>query len=213
MVGCPECARGFHAECEHGDECPSCEICNPTLIEEPEIIVESTGKESHYEKFKEFKDPSSTGRHRAALLYPYICDNCEHTKSEHKEDSTCGKEICFCLGYMWKPCEWRNFKNCGGGRNPIVGCGDGVQHDRHHGPIKDPLRNELGNVSLLCEKCHQRWHILNDEYYVEAEFAKLKHSLEPATAKDILDNELRWRDGWFDRNFKLKKISKLDSND
>jgi hypothetical protein len=200
---CLECARQLYEECEL-DKC-DCLYHSPVL---PIIPQERKGKESHYDKNKEFKDAASTGRHRAALLYPYICDSCGHTKSQHADGTeACTKEVCDCSLYKWSPCEWRNTGNNGGGRNPTIGCGDGIGTDRHHGPIKDPLRNELGNVHRICSKCHQRWHMLNDNYYDEKEAMMDVHDPQPATDKEILQNELRWSDGWFNRNFDLKKIS------
>lgn len=205
-MGCIACARHLHEECEY-DECPVCEICNPKLLINIEIVHKSK-QESHYDKNKEFKDASSTGRHRAALLYPYICDSCGHTKPQHADGTdACTKDNCSCSLFKWRPCEWRNTRNNGGGRNPTVGCGDGLGTNRHHGPIKDPLRNELGNVHLICAKCHQRWHMLNDNYYDEKEAMQQKHEPVSATDQEILQNELRWADGWFNRNFDLKKIS------
>lgn len=207
---CLECGRGFHDECEH-EECPVCEICNPNLVvAEESDPVEVNNKESHYDKHKKFQDPHSTGRHRAAQLFPFVCNMCGHTKQQHGP----GCDKCECDGFVRKPCEWRELKNCGGGENTIVGCGDGVQTDRHHGPIIDPLRNEIGNVHRLCAKCHQRWHLLNDEYYEDQKFMTTVHKGIPATAKEILDNELKWSDGWFNRNFKLKQIrGKFDAFD
>jgi hypothetical protein len=49
--------------------------------------------------------------------------------------------------------------------------------------------------------------MLNDNYYDEKEAMQQKHEPKPATDKEILQNELRWSDGWFNRNFDLKKIS------
>src|SRR5687768_4664259 len=31
-------------------------------------------------------------------------------------------------------CEWKGLANCGGGKFPIIGCLDGKQQNRHHGP-------------------------------------------------------------------------------
>lgn len=63
-------------------------------------------------------------------------------------------------------CEWRLKKNCGGGNNPIVGCLEGKQQARHHGPDKNTLNNDFGNVHRICHTCHNRWHARNDEGYV-----------------------------------------------
>lgn len=109
-------------------------------------------------------DRLSTGRKRAADLYP--------------------------LAKMM-PCEWRGLKNCGGGI-PIIGCENGFQQDRHHGPVKDTLRNEKGNVHRICKKCHKRWHFVNDSVYDENKYDQTKHEPEPATQQELREFELRW---------------------
>lgn len=53
----------------------------------------------------------------------------------------------------------------GGGEFPIQGCSDGVQLNRHHGPDKNTLNNEPGNVHRICAHCHNRWHAKNDPDY------------------------------------------------
>lgn len=110
-------------------------------------------------------DPYSTGRKRAAVKYPL---------------------------YRTNPCEWRGKKNCGGG-TPIIGCISGKQQDRHHGPIKNPLHNELGNVHRICKPCHNRWHAVNDPEYDETMYSKTKHEPESATELELLANEAYWK--------------------
>jgi hypothetical protein len=110
-------------------------------------------------------DPYSTGRKRAATQYPI-----------HKTN----------------PCEWRGLKNCGGG-TPIIGCIDGLQRDRHHGPVKNPLRNEPGNVHRICKPCHNRWHVINDPLYNEILYDNTKHEPEPAEELELLANEAQWK--------------------
>lgn len=98
------------------------------------------------------KDPVSTGRRRAQMLYPIM------------------------PGQL---CEWAGLRHAGGGPAPIIGCegnlivekkgGDPekgwVQGDRHHGPNKNTFANEPGNVHRICVFCHHRWHALNDKHY------------------------------------------------
>lgn len=84
------------------------------------------------------KDQQSTGRKRAARLYPLHSD---------------------------QPCEWRGRERMGGGSNPIRGCDNGLQQARHHGPDKNTLNNEEGNVHRICHGCHNRWHAANDPDY------------------------------------------------
>jgi hypothetical protein len=122
------------------------------------------------------KDPKSTGRKRAALLYPIDPE---------------------------KSCEWKGLKNCGGGKVPIVGCSDGKQTDRHHGPIKDPTRNEMGQVHRICKPCHNHWHELNDLVYTEEEFANTSHQPTEATQEELDINRLAWHTGVMGQQFTL----------
>jgi len=83
-------------------------------------------------------DQQSTGRKRAARIYPL----------DRKQ-----------------PCEWRGQPRKGGGLVPIQGCDDGLQLARHHGPDKNTLNNDEGNVHRICNHCHNRWHSKNDKNY------------------------------------------------
>lgn len=227
MVGCNECARGFYDECEL-DPCP-CEFHSPAPEPTPEEIKsvtknlgQFTYKESEdedideeilYDKPKVHKDEKSTGRKRAALLYPFICNNCKHTKQQHSTDNRCTKDLCDCNEFMWEPCEWKGLKGAGGGRNPIIGCLDGVQFARHHGPIKDTMRNELGNVHRVCATCHQHWHNINDSYYNEVDYMKLSHTPNSATEEEIFKDMLDWKTGKMGERYVLKSLKKVERFD
>jgi len=92
---------------------------------------------------RKLKDPESTGRKRAAKLYPLDKD---------------------------APCEWQGLdpwdvQEVSGSRLPFGPCEDGKQLNRHHGPDKNPLNNEKGNVHRICTRDHNLWHMLNDEDY------------------------------------------------
>lgn len=117
-----------------------------------------------YKDDSALRDQQSTGRKRAAKAYPLNPD---------------------------APCEWKMRKNCGGGDSPIVGCVNGTQQARHHGPDKNTLNNEKGNVHRICHTCHNRWHTLNDENYVWGAVYPLHESYEASIA-DIGLNELFW---------------------
>jgi hypothetical protein len=110
-------------------------------------------------------DQQSTGRKRAARWYPL--------------DPTA-------------LCEWSMKTNCGGGKHPITGCAAGLQQARHHGPDKNTLNNEKGNVHRICHTCHNRWHTLNDPDYVWGDVQDL-HAPRPATVEEINQNEEFWR--------------------
>ena len=110
------------------------------------------------------RDQQSTGRKRAAQMYPLFPE---------------------------EPCEWQKKKNCGGGNKPITGCVSGLQQARHHGPDKNTLNNDEGNVHRICHNCHNRWHTENDEGYVWGSIYK-EHSPVAAELGEILQNELYW---------------------
>jgi hypothetical protein len=89
------------------------------------------------------KDPLSTGRKEAARKY----------KIDKDAD-----------------CEWAYLEKAGGGKHPIKGCGltsVGVEKQAHlhHGPDKNTLNNEPGNVHKIGHFCHNRWHAANDDDY------------------------------------------------
>lgn len=179
MSGCLACGRGFHHECVkcRKDKCHK-EVDSDTSLREIEINDEHEfiAPQSRKSAKENLKDPKSTGRKRAAQLYPIIPDD---------------------------PCEWRSLRNCGGGRRPIIGCLDGNQKHRHHGPVKDTTRNEQGNVHRICTACHVHWHELNDLVYVEKDFNLLPHQPVPATDLDIIQNILDWKSGAIGKRFEL----------
>jgi hypothetical protein len=143
-----------------------CEDCHEKEDKELEIKAKIIGAiGAPVKNDKAVNDPYSTGRKRAATKFPIHGTN---------------------------PCEWRGLKNCGGG-TPIIGCIDGIQVDRHHGPIKNPLVNEVGNVHRICKKCHNRWHVINDPLYNELAYAQTEHSPELATELELLANDSWWK--------------------
>ena len=102
----------------------------------PEEIKERVG---NIKQGSEMKDPLSTGRKRAAEVAPI--DGC-------------------------MVCEWKRLMEAGGGPVPIKGCPGNPATDRHHGPDKSVLNNEVGvNLHRICSTCHNRWHAANDKYY------------------------------------------------
>lgn len=109
-------------------------------------------------------DPKSTGRKRAARDYPI---------------------------HNGMPCEWRGLARAGGGYS-IVGCIEGIATHRHHGPNKDTLRNEPGNVHRICTKCHNRWHTRNDPGYNWDGPWEPHDAATKATDKELMDSEIFW---------------------
>jgi hypothetical protein len=124
-----------------------------------------------YKDDSNLKDQQSTGRKRAAVMYPL----------DEEAD-----------------CEWQQQINCGG-NIPIVGCYNGKQQARHHGPDKNTLNNEGGNVHRICHNCHNRWHATNDPTYVWNSVYE-QHAPKSATYQDIVDSEKKWK------GVKLKKV-------
>lgn len=154
---CPACRAGFPNECHYAWEDPEWESCGEikfTLAGEVKYEGISGSAEADqesdtgyiadgYEAVKdlnEYKDPLSTGRKRAAQMYPIAAGQI---------------------------CEWAGLKKAGGGVIPIIGCIGRPASDRHHGPDKNTMNNAPGNVHRICDHCHNTWHALNDPHYGE----------------------------------------------
>ena len=195
---CWPCVCGLHEECfelkpTEDSYYQCCCFGKPTNSDEGDFVRE-VGRpmsEAH-----EIVDVLSTGRKRAAMLYPI---------------------------YDGMLCEWAGLKNAGGGVVPIIGCdnnrlspkkgGDGelVQGDVHHGPDKNTLENSPGNAHRICAYCHHRWHAANDKFYGKRptkedgkvdgtkpflpldEYEWTAHDPETkATQEEIEENEIYW---------------------
>lgn len=187
MAGlCVACIQGFTWECRYHGNCGSAAgvnsggsanpATNSVAFNSSADEVAELAEEDSFGEGEEFeptvrtqddanlKDQQSTGRKRAAKLFPLA---------------------------NGAPCEWRGKKNCGGGSKPIVGCFDGTQQARHHGPDKNTLNNEKGNVHRICHTCHNRWHTENDEGYVWGSKYP-DHNPVAADQDDQLKNEVAW---------------------
>lgn len=171
---CLYCINGWHNECDCPVEedtklwccCPSDAVIGESL---PRALLKAND---------EVTDVLSTGRKRAAKDFPMVPN---------------------------APCEWQRLKFAGGGVEPIIGCLNGKQQARHHGPDKSVLNNTTTNVHRICHGCHNRWHTKNDAHYGERPDAgqpfvpidgkrNLLHDYETvATDKEILNNELAWK--------------------
>lgn len=121
----------------------------------------------------ELKDAASTGRKRAAEMFPIT------------------------VGMV---CEWANLEHAGGGVSPIRGCLGNPATDIHHGPDKNTLNNskvswgvgEDENIHLICSQCHNTWHGRNDESYPEYDRqADQWMPWVPEGAWDVHDGETR----------------------
>lgn len=134
-INCVWCQRGLIAICEH----------TPSMVSTTTINSSDDIQHTTYKTEESLKDQQSTGRKRAAALYPLNPDAF---------------------------CEWAGQNEVGGGQHPIKGCGIrpnsdvGYQQCRHHGPDKNVLNNEKGNVHRICTACHNEWHGKNDADYL-----------------------------------------------
>lgn len=154
---CFACRTGFHHECyniwhfEDVDCCCGGEVkFTPTgEVKHADVADEDGGHrevDSGYiqdgyaaaKDLSDYKDPISTGRKRAAEMYPIS------------------------PGMV---CEWAGLAKAGGGVVPIVGCVGRPASDRHHGPDKNTMNNAPGNLHRICDFCHNTWHALNDPHY------------------------------------------------
>lgn len=164
---CVSCLQGLNWECRHRGNCGD---GTTSIISEaigsltPNVSDPDPDEFTTYKDDSVLRDQQSTGRKRAAKMYPL---------DEHA------------------PCEWSMKKNAGGGEFPIVGCLSNKQQARHHGPDKNTLNNESGNVHRICHTCHNRWHTLNDPTYVW-EGLKEPHSPTEASLEEVAMNEVFW---------------------
>lgn len=166
---CIPCNAGWHGECEEKRVLDSLDenlymcCCFESTVDitalSPGIVTPIDTRK--FKANEDIKDQTSTGRKRAAALYPIP------TVQE---------------GGM--TCEWAWLVQAGGGVFPVVGCQGNIIADTkekiyeedgttvsiypghaHHGPDKSTLNNDLGNVHRVCPVCHNRWHSLNDDFY------------------------------------------------
>jgi len=174
-MACISCGRGFYNECrspdENGNPCGILEVSSGSIYDneagDTRTFAGPRTEGLDWQKSdNDILDPKSTGRKRAAKLYPLDRE---------------------------APCEWRGLKFAGGNK-PIVGCANGLQRQRHHGPNKDTLDNAKGNVHRICDDCHARWHTLNDEGYSFFAEQTMPHDAETfATTEELAQNEIYWR--------------------
>jgi hypothetical protein len=181
-MGCPSCGRGMHQFCLKSD----CEICHSVEVKENNNGTEELSSEDNWrykagrsnrgagKRDDSLRDQQSTGRKRAAIKYPLDRDS---------------------------SCEWRGLLYAGGADFPIVGCLNGKQQARHHGPDKNTLNNDEGNVHRICHACHNRWHSRNDDGYTWGGIYRPHDPNTKATTEEFWAAEQKWL------GVKLKKVS------
>jgi hypothetical protein len=179
---CVACLQGFTWECENGgctdnpdnnnQSEPNSSTSSNTNgqtdsqsdLPFSEEAGEFDGREVRQHNDSSLRDQQSTGRKRAAVMYPL----------DREAD-----------------CEWKMQSSVGGGPKPIIGCLNGKQQARHHGPDKNTLNNDRGNVHRICHNCHNRWHTQNDEIYVWG-IIQNPHSPVAASLSEIGQSEVYW---------------------
>lgn len=172
-MSCFSCGSGFHSECINLNDGICCCKAVPINLDEVVSEIDDDEDDENWRKKKRqgksdasLKDQQSTGRKRAAVLFPLDRD---------------------------APCEWQGLKFAGGGSSPIIGCLAGKQQARHHGPNKDTLNNEEGNVHRICHQCHNRWHTRNDPGYQWGAISRTPHDPDTkSTPQEFLDAEMLW---------------------
>lgn len=137
-VICMYCVQDMHFLCGPDCKCDEAPVEEVSADDEDTEIFGVPKSRGAKIKVSEFKDQLSTGRKRAAMLYPLID------------------------GMI---CEWAWQKNCGGGIYPILGCTGRPAKHIHHGPDKSVINNSPDNVSRVCHFCHNLWHAKNDPYF------------------------------------------------
>ena len=136
---CLPCSNGFYMECTQpvDDDLP----CGLVLSVEITLKENDTTAKLRGGQIKDaidITDVQSTGRKRAAQLYPIT---------------------------EGMSCEWQGLGRAGGGVVSSLGCYEGLASNIHHGPDKNTLNNKQNNVHRICAKCHNWWHAQNDMFY------------------------------------------------
>lgn len=178
---CTACRLGFHAECDlawvamqAGDEYDEQCCCAGAFDLEKALQVEArvdllvggsgyvtpTGNENPGERASKLREfPAYWGTFLG-----------EKPLDEYRDANSSGRKIAAKLAPMEAGlvCEWAWLAQAGGGVVPIIGCPGRPASDRHHGPDKNTMRNELGtNLHRICDWCHNQWHAKNDLFYGE----------------------------------------------
>jgi hypothetical protein len=180
---CIPCWKGLHGACNalyFDDQC-SCDhkqtsttqaavgsfkslIGNALNLDPEEPDTRSTTRAPRRQKDDQaVTDPQSTGRKRAAKLYPLRTET--------------GDPI---------PCDLANKKSPtlpGYYKVQIDGCGIRQGQSRHHWSY-NTLDNERSNIGLLCHSCHNLIHARNDEF--KADIYETLYGFKPAT------EDLQW---------------------
>lgn len=171
-MGLPESLRLTLCVCSQESESVEEDTAPSHTLETEESEEETRGNESgrlqiqrkprSQKRDATLKDQQSTGRKRAAREYPFELDG----------------------NGLRAKCEWAGKAECGGGPRPILGCVNGRQEARHHGPDKSTSNNDEGNVHRICHRCHNRWHAKNNSAYDWTDTRVKKHAPRDQTPQE-----------------------------
>lgn len=170
MANCFSCLRGFHKTCR-----PPCE-CDHDLKDKVVVITKSESVHEVSEGSDEIQEQSNNGNGAGEERTTTGTHRFKRDQSLKDQQSTGRKRAARAYPLdRSAPCEWQGLELVGGGITPILGCGiikdgvitaaPGLQQNRHHGPDKNTLNNEPGNVHRICARCHNEWHAKNDTDY------------------------------------------------
>ena len=135
---CIPCNAEEHLLCWNPIDDMCCCVANKNHVDNVVETVVKSEKGGYQKNPADITDVTSTGRKRAAVLYPIA------------------------EGML---CEWAQLGRAGGGVIPIIGCMGNKATDIHHGPDKNTLNNKPENVHRICATCHNRFHEANDKFY------------------------------------------------
>ena len=189
-MACSSCGRGIVGECDCESNKPSGSTFNPALSTEHPV---QTGDAPASEQPRRIPDDPEDSRHSEPSDYSE-----EYGEGQSGESKQIGRPRQEGIGVSAgrkraavdypidadAACEWQGLKNCGGGKEPVVGCLVGKQEHRHHGPDKTTSNNSSNNVHRICSSCHNLWHARNDKY-PRKELAKILHSPTEATLEEL----------------------------
>lgn len=178
---CLACRLGYHTECdlfwaalsadaEYDEQCCCGEDFSvEAALQEEErrkIIREGSGYVPAT-GFPELTEPSTPLKEFPAYWGTFLGMK---PLDEYRDSNSSGRKIAAKLAPIepGSVCEWAWLAAAGGGVVPIIGCPGRPASDRHHGPDKNTMRNEVGtNLHRICDWCHNQWHAKNDPFYGE----------------------------------------------
>ena len=167
---CVSCRQGFHDECDDfWSTIASRAGWSDCCCEQQFDLVEFYSKEKKFKAKEDFGELDYVDERNDEPIDTYI-PGYEGTKhpSDYVDPLSSGRKKAARVAPIktGDVCEWAWLQNAGGGVTPIIGCPGRPASDRHHGPDKNTLNNELFiNLHRVCDWCHNQWHAKNDPHY------------------------------------------------